>query len=233
MQRADMIGKRFGSLVVKGLSEKRSGKRKRLMWLCDCDCGNKDVSVIGEKLRSGHTQSCGCKKIQVASVRKKNTYDLSGDYGIGYTTKGEEFYFDKEDYNKIKDFTWFINAQGYVSTHLDKTKSIYLHRLVLGLNEFDNVIVDHKKHRKFDNRKSELRIGDKTLNSINKEVRIDNTSGVTGVYARGNSWCAEIMMYGEKVHLGQYKNIEDAIRARKSAEEEYFKDWSYDRSMRE
>lgn len=31
-----------------------------------------------------------------------NTYDLSGEYGIGYTTKGEEFWFDLEDYDKIK-----------------------------------------------------------------------------------------------------------------------------------
>lgn len=27
-----------------------------------------------------------------------NTYDLSGEYGIGYTSNGEQFYFDKEDF---------------------------------------------------------------------------------------------------------------------------------------
>lgn len=30
-----------------------------------------------------------------------NKYDLSGEYGIGYTSKGEEFYFDLEDYKKM------------------------------------------------------------------------------------------------------------------------------------
>lgn len=33
---------------------------------------------------------------------KHNTYDLSGDFGIGYTDKGEKFYFDISDYEKIK-----------------------------------------------------------------------------------------------------------------------------------
>ena len=38
------------------------------------------------------------------TFKKYNTYDLSGEYGIGYTSKGEEFYFDLDDYDKIKDY---------------------------------------------------------------------------------------------------------------------------------
>ena len=32
-----------------------------------------------------------------------NVYDLSGEYGIGYTAKGEKFLFDKDDFEKIKN----------------------------------------------------------------------------------------------------------------------------------
>ncbi|WP_368488451.1 hypothetical protein [Clostridium sp. BJN0013] len=39
---------------------------------------------------------------------KYNTYDLTGEYGIGYDAKGNIFYFDLEDYDRIKDFYWAV-----------------------------------------------------------------------------------------------------------------------------
>lgn len=52
----DMIGKRFGKLVV--VSRAKS-PNKQAAWLCRCECGNETV-VLGWNLRSGHTVSCGC-----------------------------------------------------------------------------------------------------------------------------------------------------------------------------
>ena len=57
-RKIDMIGKRFGRLVV--LSE--SGrKRKEIQWECLCDCGN-ITYCSGWDLRNGKTVSCGCKR---------------------------------------------------------------------------------------------------------------------------------------------------------------------------
>lgn len=57
----DITGNRYGRLVVIRKAESRQvGNRKRIFWECECDCGNK-VSVCGEHLKDGHTQSCGCK----------------------------------------------------------------------------------------------------------------------------------------------------------------------------
>ena len=57
--RIDLIGRRFGKLVV----TKDSGLRKsrRPIWDCECDCGNK-AKVIGKYLLCGDTKSCGCLK---------------------------------------------------------------------------------------------------------------------------------------------------------------------------
>jgi hypothetical protein len=56
LQRIDMIGRRFGRLVVVLRSrERRNGKA---CWICRCDCGE-EKSVRGELLRNGHTRSCG------------------------------------------------------------------------------------------------------------------------------------------------------------------------------
>ena len=54
--RIDMIGLRFGRLVV--VCEKDKGKCGAT-WECKCDCGN-TTTVIGKSLRAGLTKSCGC-----------------------------------------------------------------------------------------------------------------------------------------------------------------------------
>lgn len=40
------------------------------MWLCQCDCGN-EVTVSGNRLRSGNTKSCGCLRRELVSKRFK------------------------------------------------------------------------------------------------------------------------------------------------------------------
>lgn len=57
----DMIGRRFGKLVVlrrNGTYISPSGQKKPL-WLCKCDCGQ-ETNVVSQDLKSGHTRSCGC-----------------------------------------------------------------------------------------------------------------------------------------------------------------------------
>lgn len=57
MKKLDLIGKRFGKLlIIKYSGVNKNGKS---MWLCRCDCGNKKI-ILGYRLRSGNTKSCGC-----------------------------------------------------------------------------------------------------------------------------------------------------------------------------
>ena len=55
-----------------------------------------------------------------------------------------------------------------------------------------------------------------------KTVRSNNTSGVPGVDWRASKgvWRASICFKGRRVYLGSYGRFEDAVRARKRAEEE-------------
>jgi len=52
-----MEEQRFGRLTVKSFFSRDRNHNKR--WLCLCDCGNEKV-VLGDKLKDGNTQSCGC-----------------------------------------------------------------------------------------------------------------------------------------------------------------------------
>lgn len=230
---ADIVGKKFGRLLVLEKIKACEETKYRTKYLCQCDCGNKILSE-SYKLKSWHTTSCGCYRSEMVTKRNKkfNTYDLSGEYGIGYTVKNEEFYFDLEDYDLIKDYCWRKDSDGYICTTVDKQK-IYLHRLVLNLYKNDNVFADHRFHNTHDNRKNNLRKCTNTQNVRNAKTQKNNTSGVTGVYWDNNhhGWYAFIYVDKKKVSLGIYKDFENAVKVRKNAEDKYFKDFSYDNSM--
>lgn len=66
-RKVEMEGKRFNMLSV--TSESHKGKHG-FYWNCICECGNETV-VLGQKLRNGHTKSCGC--LQKINTSKANT----------------------------------------------------------------------------------------------------------------------------------------------------------------
>ena len=241
----DLTGQRFGRLtVIKRVDIPiAEGKKKLIHWLCKCDCGNEKITTT-KSLRSLGTQSCGCLHREISREiyrnngkknKKYNKYDLSGEYGIGYTLKGEIFYFDKEDYDKIKNYCWFSDYNGYFVAKDKSHKNIKLHRIIMGLHYGDNKIVDHINHYKYDNRKCNLRIVTNQQNLMNQKLKNNNTSGVIGVHWSDayNYWVAQIGYKGNKINLGTYQNFDEAVKARKEAEEKYFGEYSYDNSMKQ
>lgn len=62
----NLIGQKFGMLIVIAETDKRSSDS--ICWLCRCDCGN-EVIVSGDSLRSGLTKSCGCLRKAKAKER--------------------------------------------------------------------------------------------------------------------------------------------------------------------
>lgn len=78
----DITGIRFGNLIAIQDTKKSDAHRNRI-WLCQCDCGNM-CEVSGNNLRTGHTQSCGCRKQTVCAEigKKQNIIDEIGNvYG--------------------------------------------------------------------------------------------------------------------------------------------------------
>lgn len=236
----DITGKKVGKLtVIKRNGEKISPcGRVEKRWLCKCDCGN-FVTVGQSNLVKEKTKSCGClrKENSTKGKRKGNRYDLSGDYGIGYAPSGREFYFDLEDYDKVKQYTWCVEKSGYVVStvyHEDGTKDrISMHRVVMDNPKGKQVDHIHGRFSKNDNRKSNLRIVTNQQNAMNKK-REGNYSGVVGVRwnKQSRKWDARITFKGKAIFLGSFKDIDDAEKARKEAEEKYFGEYSYENSQK-
>ncbi|HIG0358913.1 TPA: hypothetical protein ACX96Z_000476 [Clostridium sporogenes] len=60
--------------------------------------------------------------------------------------------------------------------------------------------------------------------SLNKKAPKNNTSGYKGVSwnKKTNKWISRIQLAGEGIYLGQYYKLDDAINARREAEEKYY-----------
>jgi len=229
----DLTGQKFGRLTVIEKDEVMTSEKKETYWKCQCDCGN-TVSVSNGHLKDKKkgTKSCGCLHLEkvLDTCKKYNTYVLFDNYGIGSTSKGEEFSFDIEDYDKIKDYCWWKNAQDYIVSHLPQSnKIIRMNRLLMNCND-ENVVVDHINGDTMNNKKSNLRICTQQQNTFNSAKRIDNTSGVTGVWFDNrkdrNKWVAEIKCDDIKHFLGSFNDIQEAINARKEAEQKYFGEYT-------
>ncbi|MGM9988528.1 MAG: HNH endonuclease [Bacillaceae bacterium] len=211
----DMTNKIIHNWKVIRRDELRKGAA---YWICECQCENKTVkSVSGINLRAGNSKSCGC----IHDKHYENQYDLSSSYGVGYTNKGEKFYFDKEDYKIIVPYYWFITSRGYPCTRRNN-KDIFMHRLILNARE--EVYIDHINHIEYDNRKENLRLVSHGENMLNKNKYKNNSSGYPGVnwHKRSQKWIARISINKKQTELGRFNSKEEAIAVRKAAEEKYY-----------
>lgn len=235
----DLTGMEFERLkVIKRANDHiQPNGSKVVMWECECKCGNKTI-VSGRNLRSRCTRSCGCLKEEIinnggTSWKRYNKYDLSQSFGVGYLTNGKTFLFDLEDYDKIKNYCWSTGSKGTLFSYdVNTKKRTSLKRLIMNVPE--NMLINYKNHNPLDNRKKNLIIVTPTENRWGSNINKNNTSGVTGVCfnKRENKWQAYICVKRKNMYLGMYKNKEDAIKARKIAEEKYFGEYSYDNRMK-
>lgn len=232
----DLTGKQFGRWIVMERVEDRITKSGKVhdMWLCECLCEKHTRRVIyGDNLRGGKSMSCGCfskEKRRENMLLTHNKYELQEEYCIGYTLKQEPFYFDKEDYDIIKDHVWYIGKDGYVVTHnpnkdMDECHNlIRMHRLVLGVDK-DNLQVDHKNRKRNDNRKSNLRVVTPQQNMMNCGKQTDSTySRYKGVCYHKNAqkWVSYIRVNERRVHLGTFNSELEAAKAYEDAANKYF-----------
>jgi hypothetical protein len=215
-------------------------------WLCECNCKeHNQIIALSHSLRSGNTKSCGCIQKELAAEnnknkRKTNIYDLNleddnGKYGIGYSSNtGSPFYFDMDDYDKIKNYCWSESKRKdkqytYMQArHHESGKVVRMHNLI-----FDKWC-DHIDRNPLNNRKHNLRIVTIQENNINKSLTNKNTSGFIGVGWQKNikKWSAYIGIGNrKKLCLGYFTEKEDAIKARLEAEAKYFGEFAPQRHL--
>lgn len=64
----DLTGRIYGRLTVVGEASRGVCTRRKHRWVCKCLCAN-TIIAVGDNLRQGRTQSCGCLKKEIATAR--------------------------------------------------------------------------------------------------------------------------------------------------------------------
>lgn len=245
--RKDLTGMVFGRLTVLKQAEDYivpKTNRHYPQWLCECSCKDHNkVIVMSNRLTAKNgTKSCGCITKELSSARmtnnvatynrnnkrKTNPVNLDGEYGIGWTLNtNAEFYFDLEDYDKIKCYCWgeHIAKNGYHALEARDRQTgniVRMHWVIVGKH------YDHENNNPLDNRKSNLRIASQQENCQNNSLSRNNTSGYTGVSwsNRDQKWMAYIRADNKQKFLGYFQKKEDAIRVRLIAEAKYYGEFS-------
>lgn len=137
---------------------------------------------------------------------------LYGKNGGGYALV------DDDIYEKVSWYPWKVDGAGYPRAH-----KIRLHEIVMGEKPDGKQLIDHISRDKLDNRRSNLRFATLAENAYNRDSPLSKT-GHRGIVRRDNRptpyWVA-IHVDSKTKYIGSYKTLEEAIAARKNAEEEY------------
>lgn len=78
----NLVGQRFGKLLV--IEETKERQYEKVVWKCQCDCGN-IVYLNTTRLRQGNDISCGCQKTsygasQIENLLKNNNLNYKKEY---------------------------------------------------------------------------------------------------------------------------------------------------------
>lgn len=220
-KRIDITDRRFGRLKAVCVDHVNNGQE---YWLCECECGAKHV-VRKSHLLSGRVRSCGCLyKGQKRGASQTPTYVVCGNYVRGVDFKGNSFFCDLADFNLIRPYNWYLNHDGYVVARMSG-KNVTMHTYLIGAK-----YVDHANWNKADNRRNNLRTASNSENAANIPPHSGRIKGVRWMQ-RNKKYAARINWQKREIHLGLFRNYEDAIRARLLAEQRYFGEFAPQKAL--
>lgn len=154
--------------------------------------------------------------------RNKTMCDIYGDFAVCLDKDNEPFLVDSDLVPIVEKHSW-CKSNGYPAARIGG-KLKRLHEIVCetdGINNHQDLYIDHMNQDKTDNRRRNLRLITPEDSAKNMPLRVDNTSGFTGVTkTKNNTYRAYITVNGKQKNLGYYRNIEDAVEARNIAEKE-------------
>lgn len=162
-----------------------------------------------------------------AEKRHKDTVAALGRDWIVINISGAEMLIDKEDALAFVGVSLFVGSNGYAKANAKHYGAErYVHRIVMNAGPDD--YVDHINGDKLDNRRRNLRLCTQSENMRNARMRKDNRTGFVGVRwdKQRQRWAAQISACNKMIPLGRFDTLEEAIEARRAAEEKYHGDFA-------
>lgn len=137
-------------------------------------------------------------------------------------TKNKFAIVDADDFQRLNKLKWQFHSKGYAANG-----KILMHRLILDAKKGQQI--DHINGDKLDNRKCNLRLCTNSQNHMNKPKAPKKTSSkYKGVWwcKYKKRWRVNIKINKKKIHIGDYKNEDDAGQAYNDAAISIFKEFA-------
>lgn len=171
-------------------------------------------------------------KIYKRTIYDKNDYIFDKDNNIVKIVLRDKYQningysiIDYEDYEKIKDYKWYLTDGYCVTKGIEKNNDVDICCVI-----FNNKnLYDHINNDRLNNKKNNLRPATSQQNAMNMSKKCTNKSGVTGVQKQNKNsprWIAGITYKYKSIWLGVYKTFDEAVIARLKGEAKYFKEYS-------
>lgn len=121
--------------------------------------------------------------------------------------------FDKDDYEKVMQYPWSINSNGYATyrpgPEVKGRTTIRMHRYLLGYSGSHDI--DHINGNRLDNRKGNLRICSRAVNLWNTTRQKHDMHNISH---NGDLYRVEIMRGGKRFRSKNFHCLEDAKKIR-------------------
>ena len=137
---------------------------------------------------------------------------------------------DKEDFDNLNKFRWYLSTNGYVRSTINK-KRVLIHRFLLNPKEFFKV--DHIDRNPLNNKKKNLRICSSRENTLNSKPQSNKKyskfKGVSycNTEKRKKRWVAACELYGKRITIGRFNNELEAAKAYNNKAKEIFGEFAY------
>jgi hypothetical protein len=126
-------------------------------------------------------------------------------------TTGQFTLVDEDDFWTLSIHQWSLGSGGYARRTVGY-KTILMHRVIMKTPE--GMITDHINGDKLDNRKENLRVTTRLVNSLNTDrLWSHNTSGVRNVqyYKKNRKWGARVKRNQKHIFLGLFESKDQAV----------------------
>ena len=166
---------------------------------------------------------------------------INNEYVIFEMKKDEkiiEVMVDIVDFEDIRQYYWqavwrdvmsnyYIVRSEYLGFNngISERKTTYLHNYIMSAPK--GKVVDHINHNPLDNRKSNLRLVNKSKNAKNRKGRNkNNTTGYRNVSYVGGKYIVQLQINGKNNRLGSFDDVHEAGRHAEEMRNEHYGEYA-------
>jgi len=209
LNRIDLVGRRFGRLIVTEFDHESEDYSS--WWRCQCDCGNEKI-IVRRHLISGNTNSCGCLKKELQTI-----------HGM-YKTPEYRTWIRIKTRCENENTPYYADYGGRGIKVCERWRESFDKFYAdMGNRPSKNHSID-RKNVNGDYSPENCRWATRKEQQQNIRIQKSNTSGVNGVswHTKIKRYVASITVNGQGKYIGCFKELTDAAEARRQAEIKYW-----------